>query len=83
MQRTVDTASPVTTYLHDETYCKDLKGQRHVNIEDTTQNHTLATSSAMSLHVAREGQSVSTSMIVPVWVSNLQTHAKKNLYMHC
>lgn len=58
------------TCLHDENYSKDLKGQKHVNMEDTTQNHTLVMTPAMSLHVAREGQSVSTSMIVPVWVSS-------------
>ena len=55
------------TCLHDDNF---TKGERQVNTADPTHNSMSETTTAISLNVAREGQSASTSMIVPVWVSS-------------
>ncbi len=52
--------------------------KRHVSMENATQNST-AEATVMSLNVAREGHSTSTSMIVPVWVSSAANPYKEKL----
>lgn len=71
------------TCLHDERY-KDLKKERKVSTANNDRdNETQSTSSesatAMSLNVDRDGHSVSTSMIVPVWVSSAANPCKEKL----
>lgn len=64
--------------LHDENYNKDLRRERYVNTKNATCG-TSQSATAMSLNVAREGQYVSTSMIVPVWVSSAANPLKEKL----
>ncbi len=66
------------TCLHNENYSKDVKGEGHVSMENATQNST-AEATVMSLNVAREGHSTSTSVIVPVWVSSAANPYKEKL----
>lgn len=48
-------------------------------MENATQNDTSETTAAMSLNVAKDGQSPNTSMIVPVWVSSAVNPYKEKL----
>ncbi len=67
------------TCLHDDNYITGVKGEMQVSMENATQNNTSETTAATSLNVVREGQSVSTSMIVPVWVSSAVNPYKEKL----
>lgn len=58
------------TCLHDDNFMKEIKREGQANTAETTQKSMSETTTAVSLSVAREGQSASTSMIVPVWVSS-------------
>lgn len=64
--------------LHDENYKKDLKRERYVNTENAAHG-TSQSATVMSLNVTRERQCVSTSMIVPVWVSTAANPYKEKL----
>ncbi|XP_030581660.1 uncharacterized protein LOC115777804 [Archocentrus centrarchus] len=69
------------TCLHDDGYIKDTKGERHVSVENASQSNISEITTAVSLNVARDGQTASTSMIVPVWVSsNANPYNEKLVY---
>ena len=67
------------TCLHNDNYIRDVKRERHVSMENATQNNTSETTAVTSLNVTMEGQSASTSMIVPVWVSSAKHPYKEKL----
>ncbi|XP_073712790.1 uncharacterized protein [Misgurnus anguillicaudatus] len=67
------------TCLHDENYRNSLQRETRVNTINATQGNLPETATAMSLNVARSEQSVSTSMIVPVWLSTTTNPLKEKL----
>ncbi|XP_073724404.1 uncharacterized protein [Misgurnus anguillicaudatus] len=67
------------TCLHDENYRNSLQRETRVNTINATQVNLPETATAMSLNVARSEQSVSTSMIVPVWLSTTTNPLKEKL----
>ncbi|KAL7841403.1 hypothetical protein SRHO_G00250940 [Serrasalmus rhombeus] len=54
--------------LHDDNYGKISNKKKSLPIESSVQPCETKSTTALSLSVTSEGQSVSTSMIVPVWV---------------
>ena len=67
------------TCLHNDNYNKDLKKERHMSPDSPSQNGKSETATAMSLIIARDGHSASTSMIVPVWVLSAANPCKEKL----
>ncbi len=67
------------TCLHDENYRNSLQRETRVSTNNATQGNSPETATAMSLNVARSEQSVSTSMIVPVWLSTTTNPFKEKL----
>ncbi|XP_026012239.1 uncharacterized protein LOC113014739 [Astatotilapia calliptera] len=64
------------TCLHNESHMANERPQSSTNVASTTENDTMA---ATALNVTKVGQSGSTSMIVPVWVSTTQSPSKEQL----
>ena len=69
------------TCLHNENYSSGLQRntQGHVSTNNVIQGYSPETAIAMSLNVARAEHTVSTSMIVPVWVSTATNPQKEKL----
>lgn len=67
------------TCLHDESYRNSLQRETYVKTINATQGNSPETATAMLLNVARSEQSVSTSMIVPVWLSTTTNPLKEKL----
>ncbi|XP_028314916.1 uncharacterized protein LOC114470784 [Gouania willdenowi] len=64
------------TCLHNENYKTNERPQCPANATTTTE---IGTTAATALNVTKVGQSGSTSMIVPVWVSTTQNPSKEKL----
>ncbi len=60
------------TCLHDYSYDKDGNRERPLLMASNVHALESETTNAMSLNITSEGQSVITSMIVPVWVSSVK-----------
>lgn len=67
------------TCLHDENYRNGLQRETRASTNYAAQGSSPETATAMSLNVARSEQSVSTSMIVPVWLSTTTNPLKEKL----
>ncbi|KAL0147545.1 hypothetical protein M9458_057146, partial [Cirrhinus mrigala] len=67
------------TCLHDETYRDGLQRETRASTNYAARDGSPETATAMSLNVARSEQSVSTSMIVPVWLSTTTNPLKEKL----
>ncbi|XP_025755466.1 uncharacterized protein LOC109196819 [Oreochromis niloticus] len=69
------------TCLHDENYSISLQRERQdqVSIDNATQGNSPESATAMALNVARAEHTVSTSMIVPVWVSTAANPQREKL----
>lgn len=67
------------TCLHDENYSRSGRRERPVSIANAAPNTSNETTAATALNVTRAGQSSSTSMIVPVWVSSAKNPSKEQL----
>ena len=67
------------TCLHDENYRGREGREGLVANVNTASNIVNETTAAMALNVTRGGQSCSTSMIVPVWVSSATNPSKEQL----
>ncbi|XP_062848434.1 uncharacterized protein LOC134310729 [Trichomycterus rosablanca] len=65
------------TCLHDDNYKKTTKGPWQS--KDSRPKHETEPTAVMSLNVHSKGQEVSTSMIVPVWVSYKRNPSKEKL----
>ncbi|KAL6490035.1 hypothetical protein MHYP_G00003800 [Metynnis hypsauchen] len=65
--------------LHDDNYGKISNREKSLPIENSVQPCETKSTTALSLSVTSEGQSVSTSMIVPVWVSYDKNPSREKL----
>ncbi len=67
------------TCLHDYSYDKDRNRGRPLPMASNVHALESETTYAMSLNITSEGQSVITSMIVPVWVSSVKNPSNEQL----
>ncbi len=67
------------TCLHDYSYDKDGNRERPWPMASNVHALESETTNAMSLNITSEGQSVITSMIVPVWVSSVKNPSNEQL----
>ncbi|XP_070406798.1 uncharacterized protein [Nothobranchius furzeri] len=67
------------TCLHDDNYWNSLQKETQVSVNNGTQVNSPTAATAMSLNVARPEHTISTSMIVPVWLSTANNPLKEKL----
>lgn len=67
------------TCLHDDNYSNSRQRETQVSTDNASHRHQAETATATSLNVARSDQTISTSMIVPVWLSTANNPDKEKL----
>ncbi|XP_051803945.1 uncharacterized protein LOC127533924 [Acanthochromis polyacanthus] len=65
--------------LHDDNYSNSQRKETRVSADNATQGNAPESATVLSLNVARSEQTVSTSMIVPVWLSTTANPHKEKL----